>query len=93
MNKNKKEKAMATVAGMVVGAGAVIASAVAMSDKKNQKKVDEVMSKTKAVVDRYSEQIEDKVEFGKKNLRKFTNTAIKTVEKATKVAKKGARKI
>lgn len=91
--KNMKGKAMAAVAGAVVGAGAVIAGAVALSDEKNQKKIDNAMSKARGMVGKYSSEMKDKVERDKGKIRKFAGKAIKTAEKVTKVAKKGVQKI
>ena len=41
----KLKKLFAAVAGVVVGAGAVIAGAVALADKKNQDKVSKIIKK------------------------------------------------
>lgn len=59
--KTQKRKAVA-VAGAVVGVGAVIAGAVAMSKQKNQKKVCDAMTKAKEMVDKYSKDAQNKTE-------------------------------
>ncbi len=103
VNENKKNL-FAAVAGVVVGAGAVIAGAVALSDKKNQKKVSEALAKGKKIVKEYvskanqqadeaSELVEGKIAGGKKAVKKVASNVIKTAEKATKAAKQEVRKI
>ena len=44
MVNDNKSNILAAVAGVVVGAGAAIAGAVALSDKGNQKVIDETLS-------------------------------------------------
>jgi len=68
-------KVAAAVAGVVVGAGAVIAGAVALNDKKNKQKVSDLIGKAKDMVKGYG------------------TKSIKSVEKVTKLAKKGVKKI
>lgn len=55
VNENKN-KVFAAVAGAVVGAGAVLAGAIAMSDKANQRKVKNVLSKAKGILKGYGEE-------------------------------------
>lgn len=71
VNENKRT-VYAAVAGMVVGAGAAIAGAVALADKKNQKKV----SEAKAVV-------EKAIDLGKEKAKKLSKV-VKTAEKGVK---------
>lgn len=86
-------KVFAAVAGAVVGAGAVIAGAVALADKKNQGKVKEALNNAKDFVDKYAKKTQAEVEEGKTKIKKVANQAIKSAEKATKVAKMKVRKI
>jgi gas vesicle protein len=103
VNENKKSM-FAAVAGVVVGAGAVIAGAVALSDKNNQKKVREALAKGKKMVKEYvnkaneqadeaGELVEDKIAGGKQAVKTVANKVIKSAEKATKAAKQEVRKI
>lgn len=54
VSKNTKGKIIAAVTGSVVGAGAVVAGAMALSDKGNRKKVDEALSRTKHLFKTYA---------------------------------------
>ena len=103
VNENKKNL-FAAVAGVVVGAGAVIAGAVALSDKKNQNKVSAAIAKGQKMakdyvnkvnqrVDKTEQVVESKVEQGKNTIKKVAGKAIKSAEKATKAAKQEVRKI
>jgi hypothetical protein len=103
VNENKKS-VFAAVAGVVVGVGAVIAGVVALSDKKNQKKVSEVIMKGKKLVSSYIErvtQVTDETEktvggkiiTGEKAVKKAATKAIASAEKATKAAKRIIKKI
>lgn len=79
INSKNKGKMFAAVGGAIVGAGAVLAGAMAMSDKKNQEKVKQAFDKGK--------------DEGKTNIKKVANKAIKSAEKVTKMAKMKVRKI
>jgi uncharacterized membrane-anchored protein YhcB (DUF1043 family) len=92
MTKSKLMTA-AKVAGAVVGAGAVIAGAVAMSKKKNQRKVKATIAKTKKMVEGYSQQVQAKVDEKRGELKKAATSAIAASEMVTKIAKKGVKKI
>ena len=61
------------VAGAVVGAGMAIAGAVAMSDKKNQAKVNHVVSDVKNKIEDKKSEVENKT-------KKLENIAKKTVK-------------
>ena len=99
-----KKKLFAAVAGVVVGAGAVIAGAVALADKKNQDKVSKIIAKGQQVVKRYvntaNKQVDkaekvvaENINKGRKTAKSVVNKTIKSAEKATKVAKREVRKI
>ena len=92
VNENKK-KVFAAVAGAVVGAGAVLAGAIAMSNKTNQKKVGEVLTKAKGVLKGYGEEVREQKVKSKENIKKVANKAIKSAELVTKAAKKEVKKI
>lgn len=103
VNENKSN-VFAAVAGVVVGAGAVIAGAVALADKKNQNKVSAAIAKGQKIAKDYvnkvnhqadeaGELVEDKVANGREAVKKVANKAIKSAEKATKAAKQEVRKI
>ncbi|MBP9669797.1 hypothetical protein KBD75_00135 [Candidatus Woesebacteria bacterium] len=92
VNENKSN-VFAAVAGVVVGAGAVIAGAVALADKKNQDKVKEVLSKGKEVVKDYVKTANKQVDKGRNVAKAVASKAVKTAEKATKAAKQEVRKI
>ena len=103
VNENKSN-VFAAVAGVVVGAGAVIAGAVALSDKKNQNKVSAAIAKGQKIakdyvnkvnqrVDKTEQVVESKVEQGKNTIKKVAGKVIKSAEKATKAAKQEVRKI
>lgn len=92
VNENKSN-VFAAVAGAVVGAGAVIAGAVAMNDKNNQRKVNDVLQKAKVVVNGYVDQVEDQKEKGKKDIKNVANKAINTAEQVTKAVKKEVKKL
>lgn len=92
MNGNKK-KVLAAVAGAVVGAGAVIASVIAMKDKGNQKKVKELITSAKSAFQGYKNEATNQVAESKENIKKVANQAINKAEKVTKSAKKEVKKI
>lgn len=77
--KNNKKTVLTAVAGAVVGAGAAIAAGVALSDKKNQKKVSEVMKNTRDMVDDYSKKLQNRAEKGKVKLTKVVKLAKREV--------------
>lgn len=102
-NENKKNL-FAAVAGVVVGAGAVIAGAVALSDKKNQKKVKDALARGKKMVSSYIERVNDetgqaekivesKVSQGKKTVKQVAGKIIGSAEKVTKAVKQQVKKI
>lgn len=92
VNENKN-KVFAAVAGAVVGAGAVLAGAIALNDKSNQKKVGKVISRAKNALKGYSDEAEDRVENGKEEVKKMAGKAIKSAELATSAAKKGVKNL
>lgn len=93
MASGNKKSVLAAVAGAVVGAGAVIASVIAMKDKGNQKKVKELLTSAKATVQGYKNEATNQVAESKKNIKKMANQAIEKAEKVTKSAKKELKKI
>jgi len=76
-----------------VGAGAVIAGVVALSERKNQEKIRKAFNKAKDFVHKYAERTQTEVEEGKTTVKKVANQAIKSAEKVTKTAKKKVGKI
>lgn len=92
MTENKLKTA-AKVAGVMVGAGAVIAGAMALSKKENQEKVKVAVDKTKKIVGGYSKKIQKKVSVQRGKIKKAADIAIAANELITKVAKKGAKKL
>jgi uncharacterized membrane-anchored protein YhcB (DUF1043 family) len=99
-----KKSVFAAVAGVVVGAGAVIAGAIALSDKKNQKKVKDVLAKGKKLVGSYIERVHEEAEQtgeiaesnvmqGKKAVKHVARKLVTSAEKVTKAAKKQIQKI
>lgn len=93
MQNGNKKNVLAAVAGAVVGAGAVIASVIAMKDKGNQKKVNDLMSNAKDAVRSYKKEAANQVDDGRATIKKVANQAIDKAEKVTKSAKKEVRKI
>ncbi len=93
MDSSNKRGVLAAAAGVVVGAGAVIATVVAMKDKSNKKKVSDFVANAKKLVQTYKDEASDMVEDGKEDVRRAAGDAIKTAEKVTKSAKKEVRKI
>lgn len=93
MQYGKKKHVLAAVAGAVVGAGAVIASVIAMKDKKNQAKVRDFVSGAKELVEKNKKEASDQLNDSKESLKKVASRAIKTAEKVTKSAKKEVKKI
>jgi len=99
LSKNKKSRAMA-VAGAVVGAGAVIAGAMAMSNKKNQRTVKKVMAKARDMVDKYSSDMQDRAGDMKvmamdahSKMKKHLFTGRKDLKKVATSAIKAAEKV
>lgn len=88
-----KKNVLAAVAGAVVGAGAVIASVVAMKDRNNQKKVSNIISNAKEVLKGYTDEVSERSEDTKENIKKMANKAIASAEQVTKSAKKEVKKI
>lgn len=79
-----KTSLLAAVAGAVVGAGAVIASVIALKDHKNQQKVKKIITGAKAILQTYSDNVADQVDDSKVGLKKMANRAINKAEKVTK---------
>lgn len=107
VNENKN-KLYSAVAGAVVGAGVVIAGAIAMSDKKNQKKVNDVLTKTKTLVKDYSRDVQKRMNVAKNDVQdaksevnaKLVNgketvkrAATNSLDKAIKVAKVAKKEV
>ncbi len=88
VNENKN-KVLAAVAGAVVGAGAVLAGAIAMADKTNQNKVGNVLEKAKEIIKGYGKEANKQTEKGRESVKKIAGKAIKKAEQVTKIAKKG----
>jgi len=82
VNENKNN-VMAAVAGVVVGAGAVLAGAVALADKKNQKKVAEVIAKGQSLARNYAHDVNEKVSTTEAKAKKLVKV-VKTAEKGVK---------
>lgn len=86
VNENKSN-IFAAVAGAVVGAGVAIAGAVALSDKSNQKKIDETVNKGQKIANDYSEELEEKVGKVKKIVKETVETGKGKADKLVKVIK------
>ena len=82
MVHENKSNVIAAALGVVVGAGAVIAGAVAMNDQKNRKKVNGVLLKAKEMVKGYANDVEDQ-----------EAKVIKSAKLVTKAAKKEVKKL
>ena len=93
VNENNKNQVFAAVAGAVVRAGAVIAGAIAMNDKANQKKVADIVTKAKDMVKDYGQDIKEQKEQGKEKVKNVANKVIKSAEQATKSAKKEVKNL
>lgn len=76
MVKKNKNNVLAAVAGAVVGAGAVLAGAVVLADKKKHKKISEVIAKGQSIAKQYVHEVNSKA-------NKLVNVA-KTAEKGVK---------
>jgi len=95
MHTNKKRVGysvnplVAAVTGVVVGAGMAVAGAVAMSDKKNQATVKNVVKDIKIKADGYVKDVQDKVQNKKSEVedkaKKLENIAKNTVKDVKKI--------
>lgn len=85
--KNKKSKGISPVAvgvtGAIVGAGAVIAGAVALNKKNNRKKVEEVLENAKDKAVEIKKQAEDTID----NLEKKFGKGKKIIKKSVKTTR------
>jgi polyhydroxyalkanoate synthesis regulator phasin len=82
----------AAVAGVVVGAGAVLAGAVAMTDKNNQKIVADVVGKGKAKVEQTKAEVEREMVANKAKAKKSANAGLDYLDKQVSQAKAGVNK-
>lgn len=87
MGNEGKGKIFAAVAGMIVGAGAAIAGAKALSDRKNQKKIGEVIEKGRSMARNYVADLNNKVEETQEVAEKTVDEGIKKAKKLIKVVK------
>lgn len=85
INSKNKGKMFAAVGGAIVGAGAVLAGAVAMSDRKNQEKVKNVLNKARELVKDTKSEMEDKIEEGKGKAQKLANVARNAQKEVKKI--------
>lgn len=95
VNENKSN-IFAAVAGAVVGAGVAIAGAVALTDKKNQKKVEAVISRGQKMAREYSDDVNGKTKEVKKAVDQTVKTGKEKADKLAKViktAKKGVKNL
>jgi len=86
VNENKSNM-MAAVAGIVVGAGAAIAGAVALSDKKNQKKISDAIAKGQSMARNYAQDVNDKAKDTKEAVEEVVDTSKEKAKKLVKVVK------
>lgn len=84
MSQENKGKIIAAVAGAVVGAGAVIASVIAIKDKRNQKKLKELVTSAKDLLKGSKQSVSDVVEESRKNIKKVAGKTIKSAQKGVK---------
>lgn len=73
MESGNKKHVLAAVAGVVVGAGAVIASVIALKDRNNRQKLKDVVSTAK-----------ERATEAKENIKRGMGKAIAKAEKVTK---------
>jgi hypothetical protein len=90
MSHDKKKNLGKVVA---VVAGAVVAGAVALRDKKNRQKIRKAFSAAQGLVKGYMGKARDQAEEGKAIIKNKATKAIKQAEKVTEVAKKKVRKL
>jgi uncharacterized membrane-anchored protein YhcB (DUF1043 family) len=83
----------AAVAGVVVGAGAVLAGAVAMTDKNNQAKVKEIVTNVKNDADKKRDEIEKDLAKGKAKAKKAASDGLTYLDKQVQQAKDGVKKV
>lgn len=83
----------AILTGAVVGAGAVIAGAVALSDKGNRKTINDAFSKAKSRMDGYLGNVQKETNKEKTKMKKVANKVINSAEKVTVKAKQEVKKI
>lgn len=93
MENSHKSRAMAAVAGAVVGAGAVIATVIALKDRKNRQKFKDLVSTAKDLVKGYQKDASDQVRETKENIKQGMGKAITKAEKQTKSAKKEVKSL
>lgn len=86
VNENKNN-AFAAVAGAVVGAGAAIVGAVLLADKKNQKKINEVIDKGQTLARNYVRDVNEKAQDTKNLVEKTVRVGKEKADKLIKVAK------
>lgn len=94
-NKNKKKVQQATVinpvaaafTGAIIGAGAVVAGAIVMSDKNNQKKVEKVVNDAKDKIRGYKEGLEERSHEVKEDAKEKIDQVSSKVQELIEVAK------
>lgn len=86
--KNASNTVIAAVTGAVVGAGVVVAGAMAMRNDKNRDKVKEVVDEVKAKASTYMKNAQDQVADSKTKLEQTADAAQKSNKEVKKIWKK-----
>lgn len=96
MVSENKSNMFAAVAGVVVGAGAAIAGAIALSDKKNKRKIEEVIAKGQTIARNYARDVNEKANDTREIAEKTVSdskTKAKNLVKVVKTAVKGVKNV
>ena len=92
-NENKNNNMMAAVTGVIVGAGAVIASAVALSDRHGKQRANDVLGKVRTKLNGYIKSVQTTGNVADKQISKSAKVATSKVNKITKAIKKEVKNI
>lgn len=77
----------AAVTGALIGAGAIVAGAIVMNDKSNQRKVKKVVSDAKEKIKGYKDEIKDKSQEVKNDAKEKMDKVSGKVKELLEVAK------
>lgn len=84
---------LAAVTGVIVGAGAVIAGAVALSDRHGKQRANDVLGKVKNKLNSYIKNVQTASDDTDKFISKTAKVATKKINQATKAVKKEVKNI
>lgn len=91
-----KGKLYTAIAGLVVGAGAAIVGAKVLTDRKNQKKIGEVIAKGKEIARKFTDDVNSRADETREVVDESVKVGTKKANKLIKVVKtaeKGVKNI